>query len=111
MPVDYFAQQFGEDTFEDTAPAVSDAEILAYVQANINNPAAIAEAAAAAGVSMADLSRATGFSVADIGGYFGNAGVEPPVTPTSAPVERTNVEPPPAATVEVAAVAATIVYV
>ena len=43
----------------------SDAQILAYVQENIDNPAAIAEAAALAGVSMADLSRATGFSVAD----------------------------------------------
>ena len=32
--------------YEDTAPSggVSDADILAYVQANINNPAAIAAA-------------------------------------------------------------------
>ena len=62
----------------------SDAQIRAYVEANIDNPAAIAAAAASAGVSMADLSRATGFSVADIGGYFGNAGVEPPAV-VSAP--------------------------
>ena len=62
----------------------SDAQIRAYVEANIDNPAAIAEAAAAAGVSMADLSRATGFSVADISGYFGNAGVEIPAPDNSA---------------------------
>jgi ABC-type amino acid transport substrate-binding protein len=34
---------------------------------------------------MDDLSRATGFSVADIGGYFGNAGVEPPPAPVYTP--------------------------
>ena len=60
----------------------SDEQIRAYVEANIDNPAAIAEAAALTGVSMADLSRATGFSVADVSNYFGNAGVEPPAPPT-----------------------------
>jgi len=64
----------------------SDAEIRAYVEANIDNPAAIAEAADTYGVSMADLSRVTGFSVADVGGYFNNAGVEPP------PAQVTTVE-------------------
>ena len=62
----------------------SDEQIRAYVEANIDNPAAIAEAAASAGVSMADLSRATGFSVADVSNYFGNAGVEIPVADNSA---------------------------
>ena len=41
-------------TYEDTAPGtggVTDADILAYVQANINNPAAIAAAAQQYGVS------------------------------------------------------------
>ena len=65
-------------------PQYSDEQIREYVEANIDNPAAIAEVAAAAGVSMEDLSRATGFSVDDIGGYFDNAGVEPPPTPEPA---------------------------
>jgi len=54
----------------------SDAQIRAYVEANIDNPAAIAEAAAAAGVSMADLSRISSCFVADISGYSGNADIE-----------------------------------
>jgi hypothetical protein len=72
--------------YEDTAPSggISDADILAYVQANINNPSAIAAAAAANGVSMADLSRATNISVADITNYFNNAGVQAPSAGQSA---------------------------
>jgi hypothetical protein len=77
-------------------PRFSDEEIRAYVEANIDNPAAIAEAAALAGVSMDDLSRATGFSVADIGGYFGNAGVEPPPAPVYTPPPEPVYTPPPA---------------
>ena len=53
----------------------SDAQIRAYVEANIGDPAAIADAAETYGISISDLSRATGYSVADINGYFGNAGV------------------------------------
>ncbi len=47
MAIDYFSQQFGEDVFENTAPATpafSNADINAYVQANIGNPQAIADA-------------------------------------------------------------------
>jgi SWI/SNF-related matrix-associated actin-dependent regulator 1 of chromatin subfamily A len=65
-----------EDT--DSYSGVSDADILAFVQANINNPAAIAAAAAANNVSLNDLSRATGFSTSDITSYFGNSGVQAP---------------------------------
>jgi len=61
MAIDYYQQQFGEDDYEDSAPAAlatrSDDQILAFVQANIDNPALIAETAAQYGVSVADLSR------------------------------------------------------
>jgi len=65
--------------YEDTAPAggVSDADILAYVQANINNPAAIAAAAEQYGVSAADLSRATGYGLYAVNSYFQQANVTP----------------------------------
>jgi hypothetical protein len=58
------------------ATKVSDADIKAYVQQNINNPAAIAAAAAANGVSIADLARATNFSAEQVNGYFANAKVD-----------------------------------
>jgi hypothetical protein len=58
------------------ATKVSDADIKAYVQQNINNPAAIAAAAAANGVSLADLARATNFSAEQVNGYFANAKVD-----------------------------------
>ena len=72
-----------EDTsFEEEAPAAlatpSDDQILAFVQANIDNPALIAETAAQYGVSLNDISRATNFSPAAVTSYFETANVEPP---------------------------------
>ena len=78
MAIDYFAQQFGEDVYENTAPpapAFTDAQIKEYVTANIGNPQAIADAAQQYGVSAADLSRATGYGMDAVTGYFGNAGI------------------------------------
>ena len=60
MAIDYYQQQFGEDVFEGDEPeaaapaAPSDEQILAFVQANIDNPALIEETAAQYGVSVAD---------------------------------------------------------
>ena len=82
--------------------AVSDADILAYVQANINDPGAIAAAAAQYGVSLDDLTRATGYSAPEVNNYFSQANidtsnlvarpVEPPPMPE--PVSYTPPEPP-----------------
>ena len=70
--------------------AFTDAEINAYVQANIGNPQAIADAAQQYGVSAADLSRATGYDAGTVGSYFSNAGIDfgqpAPVAPVAAPV-------------------------
>ena len=79
--------------YEDTG-GLSDDVILAYVQANINNPAAIAAAAAANGVSVADLARATGFSTAEVNNYFKAAEVAPPEPAYTPPPPPT--PPPPA---------------
>jgi len=84
--------------------AVSDADILAYVQANINDPGAIAAAAAQYGVSLDDLSRATGYSAPEVNNYFSQANIDTsnlvarPVEPTPMPepVSYTPPEPPPA---------------
>ena len=78
MAIDYYQQQFGEDVYEDTAPAVSDADIRAFVEANIGNPALIAETAAQYGVSVDDLSRATGYDSNAVVSYFQQADVAPP---------------------------------
>jgi len=78
MAIDYFAQQFGEDVYENTAPAApafSNADINAYVQANIGNPQAIANAAQQYGVSPEQLSQATGYDANTVSNYFGNAGI------------------------------------
>jgi hypothetical protein len=64
-----------EDMPAPAAPAFSDADINAYVQANIGNPQAIADAAQQYGVSAADLSRATGYDTNTVSNYFGNAGI------------------------------------
>ena len=71
----------------------TDAQINEYVQANIGNPQAIADAAQQYGVSAADLSRATGYDAGTVGNYFSNAGINfgQPVTQAQA------VTPPPAA--------------
>ena len=100
MAIDYFQQQFGEDVYEDDEPksaapaAPSDEQILAFVQANIDNPALIAETAAQYGVSIADLSRATGFGSDAVVSYFEQHDVAPP-TYTPPAVETEKPEPPP----------------
>jgi hypothetical protein len=103
-----------EDVEEDTAPeaaapaAPSDEQIRAFVEANIGNPALIAETAAQYGVSIADLSRATGYDSNVVVDYFQQADVAPPAyepPPTGSlnavaetPVAREEpvYEPPPA---------------
>ena len=73
----------------------TDAQINEYVQANIGNPQAIADAAQQYGVSAADLSRATGYDAGTVSNYFSNAGINfgqpaalPPVeAPVAAPVD------------------------
>jgi len=73
-----------EDVEEETAPevvaapTVSDEQIKAFVDANIGNPALIAETAAQYGVSVADLSRATGYDATVVVNYFQQADVAPP---------------------------------
>jgi hypothetical protein len=107
--VDYYQQQFGEDVYEDTAPAApSDEQIREFVEANIGNPALIAETAAQYGVSVDDLSRATGYDANVVVDYFQQADVAPPtyeppptgglnaVAETSTPREEPVYEPPPA---------------
>ena len=88
--------------YEDTAPEVaaptapSDEQILAFVQANIDNPALIAETAAQYGVSIADLSRATGFGSDAVVSYFEQHDVDPPTyTPPAVETERPEPPPPP----------------
>jgi len=54
----------------------TDAQINEYVQANIGNPQAIADAAQQYGVSADDLSRATGYDAGTVSGYFSNAGID-----------------------------------
>jgi hypothetical protein len=71
--------------------AFTDAEINAYVQANIGNPQAIADAAQQYGVSAADLSRATGYDAGTVSNYFSNAGIDfgqpAALAPVAAPVD------------------------
>ena len=57
---------------------LTDADISAYVQANIGNPAAIAEAAQKYQVTADDLARATGYSPEEVKTYFSSAGVGGP---------------------------------
>ena len=94
---------------------LTDSAIASYVQANIGNPAAIAEAAQQYQVTAEDLARATGYSPEEVKTYFASAGVsgpyrepefrEEPPSPSSykdlppmPPVEpRYKIEPPPIA--------------
>jgi hypothetical protein len=59
------------------SPPPSAGDINSFVQANIGNPQAIADAARQYGVSMDDLAGATGYSSNQINDYFGNAGLSP----------------------------------
>lgn len=126
MAIDYFAQQFGEDFFAPTysstdeqgnpiydqvappvaveapPPAFTNAQINDYVQANIGNPQAIADAAQQYGVTAEQLSQATGYDTNTVSNYFSNAGInfgqaEPQVQPTTPPPSFT---PPPPSTYE-----------
>lgn len=86
-----------EDTEEVSAPAASpaapsDEQIRAFVEANIGNPALIAETAAQYGVSVADLSRATGYDSNAVVSYFQQADVAPPFT---GGLNATKVQEPP----------------
>jgi len=69
----------------DAPIAPSDAQILAFVEANIGNPSLIAETAAQYGVSVADLSRATGYDTTTVSNYLQQADVAPSA-PSAAPV-------------------------
>lgn len=99
MRNEYDYEEFYEDTsFEEEAPAAlatpSDDQILAFVQTNIDNPALIAETAAQYGVSVADLSRVTGYDSNAVVSYFQQADVPPPAYTPSAVVEEVAAETP-----------------
>ena len=83
------------------AGGISDSDIGSFVQQNLGNPAAIAQAAQMYQVTAEDLARATGYSPEQISTYFASAGVSGPYQapqqamspePTSPP--DTNPEPP-----------------
>ena len=90
----YDYEEIEEDTTpeEVAAPTVSDEQIKAFVDANIGNPALIAETAAQYGVSVADLSRATGYDATVVIDYFQQADVAPP---SVGGLNATKVEEPP----------------
>jgi hypothetical protein len=83
---------------------LTDADISAYVQANIGNPAAIAQAAQQYQVTAEDLARATGYSPEEVKTYFAAAGVggpyrepesrEEPVPPSTSSYEERQPLPP-----------------
>lgn len=82
-------------------PQVSAADINSFVQANVNNPQAIADAIQKYGVSQDALSNAIGYSGQQINDYFSNAGLTPfgvqpqqPMAPTpQMPMEPTPPRP------------------
>ena len=102
MRQDNYYTDYEDTSFEEEAPAAlatpSDDQILAFVQANIGNPALIAETAAQYGVSVADLSRVTGYDSNAVVSYFEQADVAPPayepppviVEPPSTGIVETN---------------------
>ena len=71
---------------------LTDSDISAYVQANIGNPAAIAQAAQQYQVTAEDLARATGYSPQEVKTYFSSAGVGGPYRE---PESREEPVPPP----------------
>jgi hypothetical protein len=85
-------------------PQVSDTDINSFVQANIGNPQAIADAAQQYGVSADDLSRATGYDSNTVNNYFGDAGInmfsqpinpEPPLSAfVPPPIQQPDVSAP-----------------
>jgi hypothetical protein len=77
-------------------PQISASEINNFVQANLGNPQAIADAARQYGVSADALASATGYSGQQINDYFGNAGLNPfaPQAPVYEPAPTVNPIPP-----------------
>jgi len=77
------------------------AEIAAFVNANLNNPQAIVQAANQYGVSLNDIASATGYSGQEIGSYLGDNGLTsaaftaapppPAPAPSSGPLSATDV--------------------
>lgn len=67
---------------------VSAADISDFVQANLNNPQAIAAATQKYGVSAEALSNATGYSSQQINDYFNNAGLNPFDVGMPSPINR-----------------------
>ena len=68
--------------------AVSKQQIANFVAANLDNPQAIADAAAQYGVSSSDIASAMNVDVGAVTNYFSNAAVAPPpveIAPTPAP--------------------------
>jgi hypothetical protein len=77
-------------------PQISASEINNFVQANLGNPQAIADAARQYGVSADALASATGYSGQQINDYFGKAGLSPfaPQAPVYNPPPIVNPIPP-----------------
>jgi len=77
-------------------PQPSSNDINSFVQANIGNPQAIADAARQYGVSADALASATGYSGQQINDYFGKAGLSPfaPQAPVYNPPPTVNPIPP-----------------
>jgi len=73
-----FANDAGASTTVAAPAPPSDQQIKEFVQANIGNPELIAQTAAQYGVSVADLSRATGYDPTVVVDYFKQAEVPPP---------------------------------
>lgn len=63
-----------------STPKVSDAEIKAFVNANLNDPKAIERAAADYGVSQEDIKRATGYNSSEVASYLGRNNIDIPLT-------------------------------
>jgi len=81
---------------------LTDADISAYVQANIGNPEAIAKAAQQYQVTAEDLARATGYSPEQVKTYFASSGTSGPYReePSLPPYIPRYEEPPPMPPVE-----------
>ena len=74
---------------------LTDADISAYVQANIGNPEAIAKAAQQYQVTAEDLARATGYSPEQVKTYFASSGTSGPYREEPVPPSRPRYEEPP----------------
>ena len=80
---------------------ISKQQIADFVAANLDNPQAIADAAAQYGVSLTDIAQAMNVDVSAVNNYFSNASVTaPPVTiaPTPAPTPTPTPTPVPTPT-------------